>query len=66
METVEHLQSNTGHACHVLTVPMRNGNLETKTPLGIVAQRSYRTYEEWKPVFDHFSNICCFSFLPYL
>ena len=33
----------------VLTVPMRNGNVSTGGVSEEVLNRSYRTYEEWKP-----------------
>ena len=35
----------------VLTVPMRNGNLSYYRLKLYNIQRSYRTYEEWKPKF---------------
>ena len=33
----------------VLTVPMRNGNKTKKAKAQTTQERSYRTYEEWKP-----------------
>ena len=32
----------------VLTVPMRNGNIDKGYDLGLLNLGSYRTYEEWK------------------
>ena len=36
----------------VLTVPMRNGNLEEEKVNTAALLSSYRTYEEWKQLFD--------------
>ncbi len=38
------------HACIVLTVPMRNGNIPGTTNSNTTSSGSYRTYEEWKPI----------------
>jgi len=38
----------------VLTVPMRNGNVKMKYDISNIDIGSYRTYEEWKRVYDAF------------
>jgi len=53
-------------ASSVLTVPMRNGNLVTPSPLPAVSDRSYRTYEEWKLPYFYLSSPQWLLFLPYL
>jgi len=50
----------------VLTVPMRNGNWNTIKPFANQLLGSYRTYEEWKPHYNHLLLLCKFKFLPYL
>ena len=49
----------------VLTVPMRNGN-SSSSFASTDPVSSYRTYEEWKPVFHLQADVDNLLFLPYL
>ena len=42
----------TGKMSLVLTVPMRNGNSQNPSSSCCASISSYRTYEEWKPLFS--------------
>jgi len=50
----------------VLTVPMRNGNIDTPFIVHATNISSYRTYEEWKPDMKYYNGTQIVSFLPYL
>jgi len=50
----------------VLTVPMRNGNVNEYQYQAFLGVRSYRTYEEWKPLWiSHIWSIIPCSYRTY-